>query len=241
MIYSQSNKYEIKELIAASQSTGAAILIDKPLNWTSFNAVAKVRNLLKPKKIGHAGTLDPLATGLLILCTGKFTKIIYEFQDLYKVYTGTVKLGAITKSYDSEFEEENITNIDDLQESDIIFQAKQFLGKQLQMPPMFSAKKVNGKRLYELARKDIEVIRTPNEVEFFEIDVEYIKPFVNFRICCSKGTYIRTFANDLGASLRVGGYLTSLRRNYIGGYNVDDAITIDEFIELVKEYKDSNQ
>lgn len=234
MIYTQKNKTEIEELIAASNSTGAAILIDKPLTWTSFNVVSKIRNLLKVKKIGHAGTLDPLADGLLILCTGKFTKKIQEFQDLYKEYSGVVKLGATTNSYDSEFPEENISDISHLTEEMIIAEAHSFLGKQKQFPPMFSAKKVKGKKLYELARKGITIELSPSDVEFYQIDVKFKPPFVEFYIKCSKGTYIRSFANDLGAKLGVGGYLHSLRRTAIGDLKVDDAVRLDEFIELVK-------
>lgn len=234
MIYTQNNKNEIEELIAASNSTGAAILIDKPLNWTSFNVVAKIRNLLKVKKIGHAGTLDPLADGLLILCTGKFTKKICEFQDLHKEYSGLVKLGATTNSYDSEFPEEKNTDISHITEEFVRNEANKFLGKQNQLPPMFSAKKVKGKKLYELARKGISIERSPSEVEFFNIEVSYDSPLVEFNIKCSKGTYIRSFANDLGENLGVGGYLKSLRRTAIGNLNVNEAVRLEEFIELVK-------
>ena len=241
MIYSKSNFHDIEELIAASQSTGAAILVDKPLEWTSFNVVAKIRNMLKIKKIGHAGTLDPLASGLLILCTGKFTKKIYEFQDLYKEYSGQIKIGATTKSYDSEFPEDNLCDISHITEQLVTDEAMKFLGKQLQYPPMFSAKKVKGKKLYELARKDIVIELKANEVEFFDVKVDYHSPYIDFYIKCSKGTYIRSFAFDLGARLGVGGYLNSLRRTAIGQYRVEDAINMNDFIELVKNYNSSAQ
>lgn len=234
MIFSLDNLANKDELVAASNSTGAAILIDKPLDWTSFNVVSKIRNLLKVKKVGHAGTLDPLATGLLIICIGKYTKKISEFQDLFKEYTGEVKLGAITKSYDSEFKEENICDISFLDELTVNEAAKTFLGKQMQYPPMFSAKKVGGKKLYELARKDIVIERKSNEVEFFDVNIQYSAPIAYFYIKCSKGTYIRSFANDLGEKLQVGGYLKSLRRTGIGDFVVDNAIKLKDFIDLFK-------
>ncbi|MBX3043388.1 MAG: tRNA pseudouridine(55) synthase TruB [Candidatus Kapabacteria bacterium] len=236
MIFSKSNTDNIEEFIAASHSTGAAILIDKPVDWTSFNVVAKIRNLLKVKKVGHAGTLDPLATGLLIICTGKFTKKINEFQDLYKEYTGEIKIGAVTKSYDSEFPEENIKDISHISDEMVIESSRSFIGRHKQFPPMFSAKKVNGKKLYELARKDIKIELKANEVDFFNVIAKYEPPLVDFYIKCSKGTYIRSFAYDLGEKLGVGGYLKSLRRTAIGDFRADDAIKMNDFIDIISNY-----
>jgi tRNA pseudouridine55 synthase len=239
MIFTKDNIHNIEELIEKSNSEGVAILIDKPLKWTSFDIVAKLRGLLKIKKIGHAGTLDPLATGLLIICAGKYTKKINEFQDLYKEYSGKVKLGVTTKSYDTEFEEENFCDISHLTNEIIYDTANSFIGKQLQMPPMFSAKKVGGKKLYELARKNIEIERKPNEIEFIDVKVEYLAPFFDFHIKCSKGTYIRSFAYDFGAKLGVGAYLYSLRRTAIGDFKVEDSIDIKQLADTLKKYREN--
>jgi tRNA pseudouridine55 synthase len=237
MIFDNKNIDKIDLFIESVITDGAAILIDKPLEWTSFNVVAKIRNTLRIKKIGHAGTLDPLATGLLILCLGKYTKKINDFQDLYKEYTGIVKIGATTKSFDSEFEEDNICDISSITSQDVESTANTFLGKQQQIPPMFSAKKVKGKRLYELARKDIEIEVQSSSVEFFDINVDYNAPNIEFYIKCSKGTYIRSFARDIGQKLNVGGYLSKLRRTGIGEFKVEDAIQLPVLIELLNRHK----
>ena len=222
------------EWLGAAKQEGGVILIDKDLKWTSFDVVAKLRNLLKIKKIGHAGTLDPLATGLLIVCCGKATKTISQFQDLSKTYLAKVKIGATTETDDSEKEEENIKDYSSVSIDDIQAACKSFEGKILQTPPLYSAKKVNGKRLYKLARKGIEV-----KVEPVEVEIEYIKvnkinlPYFDIEVKCSKGTYIRALARDIGEKLTVGAYLAALRRTKIGDYNVDEALKIRDVEELV--------
>lgn len=216
---------------------GQIILIDKPLNWSSFQAVNKIKWAilkkfkLKKIKIGHAGTLDPLATGLLILCTGKFTKKIQEIQDAPKQYTGVITLGATTPSYDLEtsvnatFETKHITK-------EFIEEKKQlFIGEILQSPPIFSALKKNGKRLYELAREGKEVDIIPRKIHIENIDFQYdTLPLLPFKLDCSKGTYIRSFANDFGNALQSGGYLSELRRTKIGNFSVKNALSPDDFI-----------
>lgn len=206
---------------------GAAILLDKPRDWTSFDVVAKMRGITHIRKIGHCGTLDPFATGLLILCIGKATKQIYTFSDLPKQYFATLKLGATTKTLDIESEEENITDISFLDSDAVSVSVGSFVGKLEQIPPMYSAKKVGGKRLYELARKGIEVERKAVDVEIFGIEILDISlPYVTILVDCSKGTYIRALARDIGNVLCVGGYLTALRRTKIGEYDVENALVL---------------
>jgi tRNA pseudouridine55 synthase len=210
------------------------ILVNKARTWSSFDVVNKLKYGLKVKKVGHAGTLDPLATGLLIVCTGKKTKQIQEIQDAEKEYTGIIGLGSITESYDLETpliqKEDCLT----LNESVIINTAEQFKGEIEQVPPAHSAVKVSGKRAYKLARKGIDPKLSPRRVEVLEFEITDIQlPDVSFRIVCSKGTYIRSIANDFGAKLKVGGYLKSLCRTRIGDYSLEDAKTVDEWI---KEY-----
>jgi len=217
---------------------GKVLLIDKPLEWTSFQVVNKIRWHIKKKfglkkiKVGHAGTLDPLATGLLILCTGKKTKNIETYQSQIKEYTGTIVLGATTPSYDLEteinetFSTEHITKI--LVEETI----KQFIGKIQQKPPIFSAIKKDGKRLYELARKGQTTEIKSREIEVSEFEItEFKDNQVNFRVVCSKGTYIRSLAHDFGKSLNSGGHLSVLRRTKIGNFSVNNTLSIDEFIK----------
>lgn len=212
---------------------GGAILINKDANWTSFDVVAKMRGITKIKKIGHCGTLDPFATGILILCLGKGTKQIETFQNLSKQYKTTIKLGATTKSFDIEQPEENICDISHIKENEIIDTINSFKGTIKQVPPMFSAKKVQGKKLYELARKNIEIELKPVEVEIHNIEINKIAlPFVNITIDCSKGTYIRAIARDIGNKLGVGGYLTQLTRTKIGDCDVNNAFRIDEIVLL---------
>lgn len=210
---------------------GQIILLDKPLDWTSFQAVNKLKYKLKrefdlPKKfkIGHAGTLDPKATGLLIVCTGKFTKKIPEIQDAPKEYFTEIKIGVQTESYDTEKPE--ILHQDYAAVSaDFINQTlKQFLGEIEQKPPVFSAIKIDGKRAYDLARKGEEVEMKSRKTTIHYIkDIEIELPFVRFTVGCSKGTYIRSLAHDIGQQLGVGAYLTNLRRTKIGEYSVEDA------------------
>jgi tRNA pseudouridine55 synthase len=205
------------------------LLINKPVGWTSFDVVNKLRYKLKIKKIGHAGTLDPLATGLLILCTGKMTKRIDEFQAQEKEYTGKFIIGQTTPSHDLETEVSEMKDISSISEEVIIQTAKKFLGTIQQIPPLHSAIKVDGKRAYKLARKGKDIELKPREVVISAFDIlEIKKPAISFRIVCSKGTYIRSIARDFGNILGVGAYLTDLCRTRIGEFKLKDASTIDE-------------
>jgi tRNA pseudouridine55 synthase len=215
---------------------GRVLLINKPLEWTSFDAVRKIRNTIRIKKVGHAGTLDPLATGLLIICTGKFTKKINEYMAKEKEYTGTITLGAITPTYDLESEPTDSKPTDAITPSQIHEATKSFLGPILQVPPAHSAIKVDGKRVYELARQGKEVKLEPRPVTIAEFEITNIEmPVVSFRVVCSTGTYIRSLANDFGKILGCGGYLSSLCRTRIGEYKLDTAMSIAEFISQVKK------
>jgi tRNA pseudouridine55 synthase len=223
--------------------TGKLLLIDKDLDWTSFDAVNKLRYEIKRKlgvkkiKVGHAGTLDPLATGLLIICTGKFTKKLGDLQGLTKEYTGTITLGKTTASFDLESVYDDKTfDYDHLSEEQILETAKSFLGSSMQTPPIFSAKKIDGEKAYIKARKGEEVVMKLQEVIIDEFEVTNINlPNVDFRIVCSKGTYIRSIANDFGQRLENGSHLSALRRTKIGEYDVKDAVTVTEFIEELKK------
>jgi len=217
-------------------TTGEVILIDKPLQWTSFDVVKKIRNLVskyigvKKIKVGHAGTLDPLASGLLIVCTGKKTKTIEEIQSQKKEYTGTIHLGATTASYDLETEIENEVSVEHLSAQEVEKSLEHFKGKLHQLPPIYSAKKVDGKRAYEMARKGKEVKIQPNQITIHELEIRKMDlPELEFRVVCSKGTYIRSLANDIGVKLGVGAYLKTLRRTQIGNYKLKDAISVEEF------------
>ena len=207
---------------------GRVLLINKPYEWTSFDVVNKLRYILKIKKIGHAGTLDPLATGLLIICTGKMTKRIDEFMGLEKEYTGKFVLGQTTPSHDLETVVSETTDISELTQEQIHAAAKALTGNQQQLPPMHSAIKIGGKRAYQFARKgqDIELRHRPVDISVFEITALQL-PEVAFRIVCSKGTYIRSIARDFGNALGVGAYLSELCRTRIGEYLLSDALTID--------------
>ncbi|MEZ4912320.1 MAG: tRNA pseudouridine(55) synthase TruB [Saprospiraceae bacterium] len=216
---------------------GGVFLIDKPLTWTSFDVVNKLRNLIrksfnvKKVKVGHAGTLDPLASGLLIVCMGKKTKDIESYQGLPKIYTGTMTFGATTPTYDSESE---ITEISDYQP--IALEAlekvmQDFLGEQLQVPPIYSAVKIGGTSSYHLARRGVEVTLSPRKVTIYRFEcLHWDDPILNFLVECSKGTYIRSLAHDLGKQMKSGAYLSSLRREQIGEYDVKYAWTMDELI-----------
>jgi tRNA pseudouridine55 synthase len=209
-------------------SEGKVLLIDKPYDWTSFDVIRKIRTFLKIQKIGHAGTLDPLATGLLIICTGKFTKKINEYMAREKEYTGTIFLGATTPTYDLESIPENFTDCIHITAEAVREAAKQLTGNIMQVPPIYSAIKKDGKRAYELARKGIEVELTPRQINVKEFETTLDFPEVKFRIVCSTGTYIRTIANDLGKILQCGGYLSSLCRTRIGEFELRDAWSIEE-------------
>ena len=201
------------------------LLIDKPYGWTSFQAVKKVRYLLQKKfnikklKVGHAGTLDPLATGLLIICYGKETKNIEQYQSLEKEYTGSFFLGATTPCFDREKEIDNTFDISHITEKQIREVAKTFLGKQMQVAPLFSAKKIDGKKAYEIARAGEEKEIKANEIEITQFEITKIElPLIYFKIVCSKGTYIRSIARDLGEKLNSGAFLYDLKRERIGSY-----------------------
>lgn len=238
--------------------TGKVLLIDKPLKWTSFDAVNKIRWQLKQKlkqklKVGHAGTLDPLATGLLIICTGKFTKRIDEFQAQEKEYTGTFVIGASTPSSDMEQEVDEYFPTDHITDEMIQAATKNFIGEIDQSPPLFSAIKVDGKRAYKLARTGDETILPTRKVEIREFEITAIRRRVffpteesgleqttnvidvDFRVSCSKGTYIRSLARDFGKALESGAYLSALRRTRIGEFKIEDAVTIEEFVKSLAE------
>lgn len=207
---------------------GGVLLVDKPQQWTSFDVVKKVRGALRVKKVGHAGTLDPMATGLLILCSGKMTKQIDSFQAQMKSYQGSMCLGAVTASYDADTPREEEKDTSTITETQIHEGAQHFVGDISQLPPMYSAVKVDGQRLYKLARKGEEVERRPRTVSVTRFSIDAVKlPQVDFTVECSKGTYVRSLAHDLGQDLGCGAYLTALRRTAIGSQNVSDAWTID--------------
>lgn len=219
------------------------LLFDKPLRWTSFQLVNKVRWLIKQHcgfkkiKVGHAGTLDPLATGLLLICTGKFTKRINGFQGLGKEYTGTFTFGASTPSYDLETEIDQTFSVEHLSEEKLITATKPFTGEIDQYPPVFSALKKDGKRLYEYARKGEEVKIDSRKVSISEFELTKINlPEVGFRVVCSKGTYIRSLANDFGKAVESGAHLSELRRTRIGEFSIENALDLDEFIEKLPEH-----
>lgn len=234
MFLDKTSVSSFNEWIELANLSGGALLIDKDLKWTSFDVIAKLRNLLKIRKIGHAGTLDPLATGLLIICCGKATKSINQFQGLNKTYLAKIKIGATTETDDSEKDEENIKDYSFVTKDDIINACKSFEGQILQRPPAYSAKKVKGKRLYQLARQGIKV-----EIEPVEVFVDYIKilnielPNIDIEVKCSKGTYIRALARDIGEKLGTGAYLASLRRIKIGDYSIEKALKITEIQKLI--------
>lgn len=209
---------------------GKVLLINKPLRWTSFDAVRKIRNLIRIKKVGHAGTLDPLATGLLIICTGKFTKKINEYMAKEKEYTGSFVLGAVTPTYDLESEPVDFKPIEYLTAEKIRETTKAFLGDILQVPPAHSAIKIDGKRVYELARQGKEVKIEPRRINISTFEITHINlPVVEFRVVCTTGTYIRSLAYDFGKALGCGAYLGSLCRTRIGEFTLKEAMTIEEF------------
>ncbi len=231
----RNNQFSAEEF-----KTGQTLLFDKPLNWTSFQLVNKVRWLIRKSchikkiKVGHAGTLDPLATGLLIICTGKFTKTIPELQGQIKEYTGTFTIGATTPSFDLETEIDEKFPTGHITEELLQDTAKKFIGEIDQTPPVFSALKKDGKRLYEYARegKEVEVKSRKVEISEFEIGPKEF-PKVYFRVVCSKGTYIRSLAHEFGQALKSGAHLSELRRTGIGNYSVKEAMDITYFEKLL--------
>jgi len=215
----------------STQDEGRILLINKPLDWTSFDVVNKLRYKLKIKKIGHAGTLDPLATGLLILCTGKMTKRIEEFMGQEKEYTGRFIIGQTTPSFDLETEVSETKDITHITEEKIRAATLPFIGSIQQLPPLHSAIRIGGKRAYEFARQGREVALKPREVAIREFEITSLAlPSVSFRIVCSKGTYIRSIARDFGEALGVGAYLAELCRTRIGSFRLEQALTIDEVV-----------
>lgn len=222
--------------------SGQILLIDKPLNWTSFQVVNKLRweirqaFNIKKIKVGHAGTLDPLATGLLVICTGKMTKQIDTFQGQVKEYTGTFVLGSTTPSFDLETEINKTFPTAHISEDLIHGTTKQFIGDIQQLPPVFSALKKDGKRLYEFARAGEDVEIKARTVSISEFEITKISDLnINFRVVCSKGTYIRSLANDFGKALNSGAHLSALRRTKIGDFNIENGISIDTFIQSLKD------
>ncbi len=220
---------------------GTRLLVDKPLTWTSFDVVNKIRFGLKHRlgirkiKVGHAGTLDPMATGLLIICTGKFTKKLTEYQGLGKEYTGTITLGATTPSFDQETEPDATFPFDHITPEQIEEARQQFLGELEQLPPMYSAIKVDGQPLYKKARKGemVEVKARPVVIEEFEI-THISLPHIEFRVKCSKGTYIRSLAHDFGKALNNGAYLSALRRTKIGHFDIENAWNLEALMDHIE-------
>ncbi|HYF29801.1 MAG TPA: tRNA pseudouridine(55) synthase TruB [Chitinophagaceae bacterium] len=215
---------------------GQLLLINKPLHWTSFDVVRKVRNLTRIKKVGHAGTLDPLATGLLIVCTGKFTKRINDYMAQEKEYTGAITLGAITPTYDLESQPQDFKPYEHITKEAIDEAVQQFIGDIQQLPPAHSAIKVEGKRLYELARKGKEVKLEPRNVRITEFEITSVQlPVLQFRVVCSTGTYIRSLANDMGQVLQCGGHLSGLCRTRIGSFTLQQSWNMEETEAYIKK------
>ena len=227
-------KFDVNQIKEDDIQDGKMLLVDKPLTWTSFDVVKYIRKSLVSKfkikriKVGHAGTLDPLATGLLIICIGKQTKQISTYQNLSKTYTGKFKLGETTPSYDAETEVNKSFNYDHIKEKDIINLSQKFTGKLMQKPPIFSAIKKNGKRMYEYARENKKIEIQEREINIYEFEIiKFTNPYIEFKITCSKGTYIRSIANDFGKKLNSGSYLSELRRINIGEFSVLNALQIE--------------
>lgn len=254
MLIKYMNETSPSSIVNRQSTIDLLLLINKPYRWTSFDVVNKVRNVLNklspdlnpksqippvpssagnPKlKVGHAGTLDPLATGLLIICTGKLTKEIDQYQAQEKEYSGSFFLGAVTPSYDLETKPEHHFEISHITEEIIFEAAKKFTGKIMQSPPLHSAIKVNGQRAYKKARKGVKHELEQREIEIREFEITKVEmPLVHFRIVCSKGTYIRALANDFGKALNSGAYLASLCRTRIGEFKLEDAMTVEELVE----------
>jgi tRNA pseudouridine55 synthase len=226
MMNEEKNKFE----------EGQVLIFDKPLYWTSFDLVNKIRGMIrkglgiKKIKVGHAGTLDPLATGLMIICTGKATKRIEEFSNLEKEYIATIHLGETTPSFDLETEPDKKYPADHITLEQVKEVLNRFLGEQYQIPPMYSAKFIEGKRAYEYARKGVDKKLEPVKIFFRDIElIDFSMPDIKVRLRCSKGTYIRSFARDLGFALNSGAYLSALKRSSIGSYDLKESLTIEKF------------
>jgi len=226
----RKERIPLDPIIQFPYAEGKVLLIDKPLHWTSFDIVRKMRYLIQIKKIGHAGTLDPLATGLLIVCTGKFTKKINEYMAKEKEYTGHITLGAVTPTYDLESKPEQMKEYSFLTPELIHAATVPFTGTIDQFPPIYSAIKKEGVALYELARRGIEVQPEARKINIYHFEITNISlPVLSFKVVCSTGTYIRSLANDFGAALGCGGYLSSLRRTRIGEFEVSEALSMEQF------------
>ena len=225
------------DVAALDFENGEVLLVDKPLDWTSFDVVHRVRDLFHVQKVGHAGTLDPKATGLLILCTGKKTKSIEEYTGQEKEYEGTMQLGTTTASFDSETPTTEAKGYLHITEDRVQEVFRSFMGKQLQVPPMFSAVKYGGKPLYKYARKGRTLERQSREIDISRFELlSMALPHLRFRIVCSKGTYIRTIVDDCGKVLGCGAYLTQLRRTRIGNMSVDDALQLEDLHSLGQRF-----
>lgn len=234
--------YNLDKLSDADFLAGVTILVNKPLEWTSFDVVNKLRYALKRRlgvkklKVGHAGTLDPLATGLLIIAIGRDTKLITNYQNLDKVYTGKMVIGATTKSFDAEFEPEIFLNINHITIEKIEETRKTFVGLIEQIPPKFSAVKVEGETAYRLARKGVDFVIKKRMVNIYEFTItKFDKNEVDFKVKCQKGTYIRSLVNDFGIKLGTGAYLTGLRRERIGEYKINDSFELEDLIEILEK------
>ena len=226
----------ISEELKKKFEEGQVLLIDKPLHWTSFDAVRKIRNAIRIKKVGHAGTLDPLATGLLIVCTGKYTKKINEYMAAEKEYTGSFTLGATTPTYDLESNATNFKDCNNITQEQINAATKIFTGEIQQVPPIYSAIKKDGVALYELARRGVEIELKPRTITIKTFEIIAVEmPVVKFKVICSTGTYIRSLAHDFGAALGCGAYLSALRRTRIGEYSVDGGMSLETFLEGLSE------
>ncbi len=229
MVTKQTDDFASLDFLA-----GETLLLDKPRKWTSFKVVHTIRKAISVKRVGHTGTLDPLATGLLIILTGRNTKQMMNFEGLSKTYTGTFLLGKSSPSMDTETEMTNNDLPENLNDELIFKTRDMFLGSLKQIPPMYSALKVNGKKLYDLARSGKEVERKPRKVQIFRFEITRINiPEVHFDIRCSKGTYIRVIANDFGEKLGCGAVLSKLRRTEIGDLSVEDALSVNEFVQNI--------
>ncbi len=233
---------DINELQNADFLSGVTILVDKPLEWTSFDVVNKIRFTLRKKlgvkkiKVGHAGTLDPLATGLLIISIGKDTKLINTYQDMDKEYSGSMILGATTQSFDSEFEPDNYFPTEHINDDLLGKIRRKFIGIIEQVPPKYSAVKIEGKSAYKLARKGIDFEIKKRQVEIFEFEFLKVEiPEIEFRVKCQKGTYIRSLVNDFGKELNSGAYLSSLRRIGIGNFKIEMAFDLNTLIEKLSK------
>jgi len=226
----RKERIPIDPAIQLPYAEGKVLLINKPLHWTSFDVVRKMRSILQIKKIGHAGTLDPLATGLLIVCTGKFTKKINEYMAQEKEYTGHITIGAVTPTYDLESEPVDLKDYSFLTDEMIHAATARFTGTIDQFPPIYSAIKKDGVALYQLARRGEDVQPETRKVTIYLFEITNVTlPVISFKVVCSTGTYIRSLANDFGAALGCGGFLSSLRRTRIGIFKADDAMTMEQF------------